>query len=103
MLIAIIASILNSNPITNGFGKLIQAAFLTSVKSTIPKHIDTIYPTTIPINTDDTLKNPSVNCFKIIITTTTIVATNKFLGDPKSWEDEPPQSNLFQLEVMIIQ
>ena len=90
MLIAIIASILKSNPVTKGFGKLIHAAFLTSVKSTIPKHIDRIYPTIIPINTDDTLKNPFVNCFKAIITITTIVATNRFLGDPKSSDDDPP-------------
>ena len=52
-----------------------------------------MYPTIIPINIDESFKNP-LNCLRTSITIITVVPTNKWFNEPKSLAPAPPPKYL---------
>ena len=52
-----------------------------------------MYPTIIPINIDESFKNP-LNCFSINITIITVVPTKRWFNEPKSLAPAPPPKYL---------
>ena len=96
--IDIIAVALKLNPKCKNLGIWNQLAALTSVKETIPKNNEIIYPAIIPNSIEANFKVPFEKKFKKITTDNVIIATNQFKGEPNPSLPAPPAIYLIAVE-----